>query len=199
MAIAAADTNGGRYNNVHRQTDDGIVFSVAVNDNLMPITFRYSDYLGDCHTTLIAGSFYPHERLMRGDCGWGVEDDSEALTFSWEADEKVTDGLIDTPSGEFEEVWHNEPNCADNVVIDGLVKHQRTFFRKDRQYWTPDHVVFADTYEDPFALGAEEEFNSCCENPKGYEITTIRQWNPMTCPPRKPNKCGILEYDGGKH
>ena len=45
----------------------------------------------------------------------------------------------------------------------------------------------------------EEEFNSCCENPKGYEITTIRQWNPMTCSPRKPNKCGILEYDGGKH
>ena len=199
MPIVAADTNGGRYNNVHRQTDDGIVFSVAAGENLMPITFRYTDYLGDCHETLIALGFYPHARLMRGDCGWRAKDDSDALLFSWKKMEHATDGFTDLESGEFSEAWHEEPNCAKNVFINGVRGHKRTYYRKDREYWTPDVVAQADAYDDPFAVESQTEYNSCCKTSKnGYEIPTISQWNPMACPPRKPNKCGILEYNGGK-
>lgn len=199
MAIANADTNGGRYNNVHRQTDDGIVFSVAAGENLMPITFRYTDYLGDIHESLISFGFYPHDRLMRGDCGWRVTDDSESLLFSWRQLEHVTDGFNDSPSGEYFESWHEKPNCADNVIIDGITKRQRTFFRKDREYWTPDVVVQADSVEDPFALDMQTEYNACCDEMKhGYEIPTFRQWNPMSCEPRKPNKCGLVVYEGEK-
>lgn len=200
MAIVAADNNGGRYNNVHRQTDDGIVFSVAAGENLMPITFRYTDYLGDCHETLISLGFYPHARLMRGDCGWRAKDDSDALLFSWQKMEHRTDGYNDSPSGEYIEAWHEEPNCAKDVLIDGLRGHKRTFYRKDRAYWTPDTVAQADSWEDPFAIESQTEYNDCCDTQEhGYEIPTMRQWNPITCPPRQPNKCGILEYDGGKH
>ena len=200
MAIATADTNGGRYNNVHRQTDDGIVFSVAAGENLMPITFRYTDYLGDCHTTLLALDFYPHARLMRGDCGWRAKDDSDVVLFSWQKMEHQTDGFTDAPTGEFTEAWHEEPNCAEDVAIDGIRGHKRTFYRKDRTYWTPGVTAQADAYEDPFAIQSQTEYNSCCETQaNGYDIPTISQWNPKTCPPREPNKCGILEYDGGKH
>lgn len=200
MSIAAADTNGGRYNNVHRQTDDGVVFSVAAGDNLMPITFRYEDYLGDCHETLISSDFYPHAKLMRGDCGWRVKDDSDALLFSWEKMEHTTDGFTDAPSGEFVESWHESPNCARDVILKGVRGHKRVFYRKDREYWTPGNTVAADVYDDPFSLEVSTEFNTCCETQEnGYDITTMPQWNPITCPPRKPNKCGILEYNGGKN
>lgn len=73
--ILAADNNGGRYNKVHRQTDDGIVISVAMGESLLPLVFRYEDYLGCIEESLLAWNFYPHKRLMRGDCGWRVEND----------------------------------------------------------------------------------------------------------------------------
>lgn len=200
MPIVAADTNGGKYNNVHRQTDDGIVFSVAAGENLMPISFRYTDYLGDCHETLLAFSFYPHARLMRGDCGWRAKDDSDTMLFTWSKMEHHIDGFSNAPAGFFIEAWHEEPNCAKDVVIEGLRGHRRTFYREDREYWTPGVVAYADSYSDPFAVETQPESNDCC-GPKGkeYNIPTISQWNPMACPPREPNKCGILEYNGGKH
>ena len=114
--IVAAGNNGGRYNMVHRQTDDGIVLSVAMGKNLTPLVFRYMDYLGCPQLSLLSGSFYPHKRLMRGDCGWREKDDSVDLTFSWNTLEKVTDGFTSGPSGEIEEVYHEEPNCASDVL-----------------------------------------------------------------------------------
>jgi hypothetical protein len=111
----------------------------------------------------------------------------------------VTDGLNDAPSGEYIEAWHEEPECAKNVGIKGIRGHRRTWYRKDREYWTPGVTAQADAYEDPFAIESQTEYNSCCETRKhGYNIPTISQWNPITCEPRKPNKCGILEYNGGK-
>lgn len=178
MAIAVADNNGGRYNRVHRQTDDGIVISVASGEDLLPLVFTYRDYLGDCHQTLLAASFYPHKKLMRKDCGWRAKDDSVLTTFSWKALEHHTDGFTEIPSGELSEVWHDEPNCAKDVAICGHVGHRRTFFRKDREYWTPDHTLQAERYEDYFGWS---------------------QFNPNTCEPRKPNKCGLVEFKEKKH
>lgn len=199
MAIVAADNNGGRYNNVHRQTDDGIVFSVAAGENLMPITFVYTDYLGDLHESLLASGRYPHARLMRGDCGWRAEDDSETILFSWEAMEHRTDGLTDAPSGEFMEAWHEEPNCAKDVELAGIKSHRRTWYRKDRTYWTPGKTLTAAKAPNLFAPTLQTEYNPCCEERKhGYQIPTFRQWNPISCPPREPNKCGLVEYDGDK-
>lgn len=201
MAVTAATNNGGRYNNVHRQTDDGIVISVAVGDDLLPITFRYTDYLGDANETLLAIGFYPHARLMRGDCGWRVKDDSDAIVYSWASKEHVTDGFNESPSGEYTEMWHEEPNCAYDVELEGTRGHRRTFTRKDREYWTPNHTTYSPGMKDIFGPEPMEEFNDCCTEPThGYEIPTFRQWNPITCPSdRHPNKCGILEFEGGRH
>ena len=193
--IVTADNNGGRYNQVHRQTDDGIVISVAMGKNLTPLVFRYKDYLGCFAESLIAGAFYPHKRLMRGDCGWREEDDSVDLLFSWKALEKRTDGFTDAPSGEFSEAWHEEPNCAKDVRICGLAGHRKVFYRKDREYWTPDSLLSAEAPVDPFAFDTNMESNDCCNDlKKEYPITTVRQWNPQTCPPEAPNKCGLVNY-----
>lgn len=173
MAVLSADNNGGRYNMVHRQTDDGIVLSVAMGKNLTPLVFRYDDYLGCTHETLLASDFYPHKRLMRGDCGWRREDDSDALLFSWQAMEKVSDGFSNGPDNVFTETYHEEANCAKDVQICGLKGHRTKFYRKDREYWTPDHTLQADVEETPFG------FN---------------QWNPISCAPKKPNKCGLINF-----
>ena len=193
--ITAADNNGGRYNMVHRQTDDGIVVSVAMGKNLTPLSFRYMDYLGCPTVSLIAGGYYPHKRLMRGDCGWVEEDDSVDLTFSWNTLERHVDGLTVGPSGEYEETYHMEPNCASEVLLCGLRGHRKKFYRKDREYWTPDNLLDAEAPADPFALDINMESNDCCNDPKNeYAIPTFRQWNPQTCPPEAPNKCGLVNY-----
>ena len=173
MAILDASSNGGRYNNVHNQTDDGIVFSVATQHGLLPITFRYDDYFGEPHETLISSGLYPHKRLMRGDCGWRRKDDSEDLLFSWSALEHVTDGFTSGDNNEYGEKYHEEPNCANDVLIKGLRSHRTTFYRKDREYWTPDVTLNAVAEEDFF----------------GWE-----QYNPKSCAPKKPNKCGLVNF-----
>lgn len=193
--IVAANNNGGRYNKVHRQTDDGIVISVAMGRNLTPLVFRYEDYLGCIAESLIAGRFYPHKRLMRGDCGWREENDSVDLTFSWKSSERVVDGFTSGPTGEYEETYHEEPNCASEVLLCGLRGHRTKWYRKDREYWTPDHTLMADAPADPFAFDTNLESNTCCKEPrKEYEITTIRQWNPISCPPEAPDNCGLNNF-----
>ncbi len=193
--IVTADNNGGRYNKVHRQTDDGIVISVAMGKNLTPLVFRYEDYLGCIAESLIAGKFYPHKRLMRGDCGWREEDDSVDITFSWNASERVLDGFTSGPSGEYEEMYHDEPNCASDVLLCGLRGHRKVFYRKDREYWTPDKTLDGDVPADPFALETNMESNSCCKtNKTEYEIPTFKQWNPISCPPEAPDKCGLNNF-----
>lgn len=178
MSILAADDNGGRYNTVHRQTDDGIVISVVSGRNLMPLVFRYTDYLGDVKCSLLSATHYPHKRLMRHDCGWRREDDSGVLTFSWEEMRHVTDGISDSPSGEYSESWHDEPNCAKDVALKGIKRHRAKFYRKDREYWTPGQTLAGDTYEDYFGWS---------------------QFNPMACDPVKPDKCGLVQYKGELH
>ena len=173
MTIAAADNNGGRYNTVHRQTDDGLVISVVSGQSLLPLVFAYCDYLGDKHETLLASSKYPHKKLMRNDCGWRVENDSAVLTLSWKEMKKVVDGYKDLPSGKLDPIWHDQANCARDVSLAGLKSHRKTLFRKDREYWTPDHTLQAETYEDYFGWS---------------------QRNPNTCAPTEPNKCGLVEF-----
>ena len=193
--IVAANNNGGRYNKVHRQTDDGIVISVAMGRNLTPLVFRYKDYLDCTVESLIAGAFYPHKRLMRGDCGWREKDDSVDILFSWKALEKHTDGFTEAPSGEYTEAWHDEPNCASDVKICGLTGHRKVFYRKDREYWTPDQTLMATAPNDPFAFDMNMESNDCCHEPKKeYPIPSVKQWNPISCPPEAPNKCGLVNY-----
>lgn len=193
--IVAADNNGGRYNMVHRQTDDGTVVSVAMGKNLTPLVFRYLDYLGCPEESLLSASFFPHKRLMRGDCGWVEEDDSVDLTFSWNTLEKVLDGFTSGPSGEYEGRYSFEPNCASEVKICGLEGHRKKFYRKDREYWTPGTTLMATAPADPFAFDTNLESNDCCEQPsKEYEITTVKQWNPLSCPPEAPDKCGLNNY-----
>lgn len=192
--ILAADNNGGRYNKVHRQTDDGIVISVAMGESLLPLVFRYEDYLGCIEESLLAWNFYPHKRLMRGDCGWRVENDSADLLFSWNGTETHIDGFSSAPSGEYGEITHEEQKCAKDVRLCGLAGHRTKWYRKDREYWTPGMTLDAQVPADPFAIGNNLEFNDCCENPKGHEIPTIKQWNPISCPPEEPNKCGLNNY-----
>lgn len=192
--ILAADDNGGRYNKVHRQTDDGIVISVAMGRNLTPLVFRYLDYLGCSEESLLSASFFPHKRLMRGDCGWREKDDSVDLTFSWNTLEKHVDGFTSGPSGEYGETYHSEPNCAKNVRICGLEGHRKVFYRKDREYWTPDTTLMATAPDDPFALDINIESNDCCNEEHPQKIPTMKQWNPMSCPPEAPNKCGLNNY-----
>ena len=193
--IVAADNNGGRYNKVHRQTDDGLVVSVAMGRNLTPLVFRYLDYLGCPEESLLSASFFPHKRLMRGDCGWREKDDSVDLTFSWNALEKHVDGYTSGPSGEYEERYHLDPNCASEARICGLEGHRKVFYRKDREYWTPNTTLMATAPADPFAFEINMETNDCCEDPKTeYPITTVKQWNPLSCPPERPDKCGLNNY-----
>ena len=171
MTVLAAGNNEGRYNRVHRQTDDGLVISVAAGGSLVPLVFRYADYLGDLQSSLLAAAFYPHKKLMRGDCGWRVKDDSVDMLFSWNALEKVSDGFSSGPSGEYVENYHEVPNCAKDVRIAGLQGHRKTYYRKDREYWTPDNTLQATAPEDIFGWS---------------------QFNPQACPPREPNKCGLV-------
>lgn len=192
----AADNNGGRYNQVHRQTDDGIVISVAMGKSLLPLTFRYEDYLGCMEESLLSWRPYHHKRLMRGDCGWREENDSADITFSWNASERYVDGFTSGPTGEYEEIYRERPNCAKNVRICGLTGHRTKWYRKDREYWTPDHVLGATAPDDPFAFPLHTEHNDCCDpdTAKGYEIPTVEQWNPISCPPEAPDKCGLNNY-----
>ena len=193
--ITPASNNGGRYNTVHHQTDDGLVISVAMGKNLTPISFRYKDYLGCFEESLLSSSFFPHKRLMRGDCGWVEKDDSVALTFSWNALERHVDGLVSGPSGEYEERYHLEPNCALNTRICGLEGHRKVFYRKDREYWTPGTTLMGTIPADPFAFDEETKTNPCCKEPAPeFKVTTVKQWNPKTCPPEQPDKCGLVQY-----
>lgn len=195
MAVVAASNNGGRYNKVHRQTDDGLVISVISGNSLLPLVFRYEDYLGDCVESLLSNGQYYHKRLMRGDCGWRREDDSALTTFSWNALETRLDGFSEAPTGEYVESYHQELNCAKDVAICGHKGHRTVFYRKDREYWTPDHVLMGDKTIDPFGPEIQQESNSCCSTDDNkYDIPTISQFNPNTCEPRAADKCGILKY-----
>lgn len=178
MAIAVAENNGGRYNRVHRQTDDGLVISVANGFDLLPLVFTYKDYLGDCHNTLLSAGKYPHKKLMRKDCGWRVANDSADITFSWKGKERIIDSFRDLPSGELDTVWHEGYNCALNVRLCGFRGYRSRRWRKDREFWTPDHTLQAENYEDYFGWS---------------------QFNPNTCPPREPNKCGLVELKEKKY
>lgn len=173
MAILEATNNEGRYNRVHRQTDDGGVISVAMGDDLMPLVFRYENYLGCAEESLLASSFYPHSRLMRRDCGWEQEDDSADLTFSWENTIKVIDGFSAAPTNEYLENYHEIVDNAHEVTLDGLKGHRTVYYRKDREYWTPNQTLMADAPDTMF--GPE-------------------QWNPISCPPRDPDKCGLVQF-----
>lgn len=175
MTILTAGDNGGRYNMVHRQTDDGTVISVAMGRNLTPLIFSYKDYLGCMQESLLSASFFPHKRLMRGDCGWREKDDSIDITFSWNASERHVDGFTSLPTGEYEERYSMKPNCALNTRICGLEGHRKVFYRKDREYWTPDHTLQADTEEAIFGFS---------------------QYNPLSCPPKGGDKCGIVKFYG---
>lgn len=177
MAILAADNNDGRYNKVHRQTDDGLVISVAAGNSLVPLVFAYKDYLGELQHSLLSSSFFPHAKLMRNDCGWRREDDSVDLLFSWTKHDKVYDGFNDAPSGEYSVDYHETVECVNNSTLKGLRGHRTRFYRKDREYWTPDKTLQAEAPEELF----------------GWE-----QWNPKSCAPKKPNKCGILKYEEDK-
>ena len=114
--------------------------------------------------------------------------------FSWNASERVLDGFTSGPSGEYEERYHDEPNCASDVLICGLRGHRKTFYRKDREYWTPTTTLMATAPDDPFAFDNNLESNDCCNEEHPYEIPTVRQWNPLSCPPEAPNKCGLVNY-----
>lgn len=176
MPVVAASNNGGRYNMVHRQTDDGYVISVAAGKSLLPLVFRYEDYLGHCQESLLASDFYPHSRLMRSDCGWRLKNDSDDLLFSWEAQEKRLIGLSSGPTGEYEGVYQDVANCAKDVRICGLEGHRTVFWRQDREYWTPDNTLLAAAPPEIFGWS---------------------QWNPNSCPPEGPDKCGIVQYPKG--
>ena len=174
MTVLAASDNGGRYNTAHRQTDDGIVFSVAADNNLVPISFTYFDYLDEPHTILISSGHYPHAKLMHNDGGVEVSNDSEILLFSWEEFRKKIDGFTINPkTGEYEETYHEEPNCAKDAAIKGIKSHRTVVSRKDKEYWTTDNTVKADYQEDLF----------------GFE-----QYNPQSCPPRESGNCGFVTY-----
>lgn len=177
MPVLAANDNGGRYNTVHRQTDDGLVISVAMGKSLLPLVFRYEDYLGHCQESLLSTEFYPHRRLMRGDCGWREKDDSGDILFSWEAVEDKVIGFTSGPSGEYETITKPVNNCAKDVRLCGLEGHRTIFYRKDREYWTPDKTLDAVTPDDFWGWS---------------------QWNPNSCPPKQANNCGIVEYPVGE-
>ena len=173
MSVLAATNNGGRYNRVHRQTDDGIVISVVRGKDLVPLVFRWTDYLGDYQSSLLSASKYPHKRLMRGDCGVRRKDDSVLPVFSWNAIESKVVGVSRTPTGEMQDITMDVANCAKDVAICGVRGHRTRFYRKDRSYWTPDHTLLGDNFEEIF----------------GFE-----QYNPQSCEPRKSNKCGLVTY-----
>lgn len=177
MTIAAAGDNGGRYNTVHRQTDDGLVISVAQGDILVPLVFRFDDYLGHCKECLLSSEWYPHACLMRGDCGWREESDSEDILFSWDEEEERLIGFSSGPSGEYEEITETVENVAEGVRIAGLESHRTVYYRKDKEYWTPDKTLEATS---PDALW-------------GWD-----QYNPNSCPAKQPDKCGLVTYPQGE-
>lgn len=176
MPVAAASDNGGRYNMVHRQTDDGSVISVSMGDNLTPLVFRYTDYLGHIQESLLSSRFYPHKCLMRGDCGWRRKDDSADLLFSWQESGEEIIGMSSGPSGEYLPITQEYNNHAEDVRLCGLEGHRTVYYRQDREYWAPDKTLEADTVEPFFGWS---------------------QYNPNSCPPRQPDKCGIVEYPDG--
>lgn len=174
MAVLEASNNGGRYNMVHRQTDDGLVISVAMGKNLTPLVFRYVDWSGCPQETLLSSAFYPHKRLMRSDCGWVEEHDKRDLLFDYIRTDVVIDGFTSGPSGEYDVSWHETHDSGENVRLCGLEGHRTVYRRKDREYWTPNMTLMADKVEDIF----------------GFE-----QYNPITCPTKQPNKCGIVTWE----
>lgn len=171
--LLAADNNGGRYNRVHRQTDDGLVISVAMGNDLTPLLFCYYDFTGCKQQTLLSSSFYPHKSLMRADCGVTVQKEKNDLLFSWNMPYKVTDGFSSGPSGEYEEIWHEDRTCAKDVSL-GFGGERTIYSRKDREYWTPDQTLQATAPNELF----------------GWE-----QYNPNSRPRKKPNKCGIVTLE----
>ena len=174
MTVLQADTNGGRMNMVHRQTDDGKVISVISGDSLLPLTFRYEDYLGDIQETLIAGNFFPHKRLMRGDKGWRAAKDDSEILFSWDAKEERIDGFSSGPDGEYRPITSSVRNKADDVRLCDVNLKRTKFWREDMCYWTPDKTAQADAAPEFFGFS---------------------QFNPAACEPKKPNNCGLVTLE----
>lgn len=177
MPIAKASNNGGKYNTVHNQTNDGSVISVLVDGEYVPLLFAWCDYLNTKQEHLLASGEFYHDRLMRGDCGLRVRDDSATTTFSWKSIETEIDGFSSGPTGEFRPITSQRSNIEDNVELCGHHANQRTYYRKDREYWTPDHVLKPTTEEEIFGL---------------------KQYNPISCPPDDKDSCGNYILKGDK-
>lgn len=179
MPIVPASNNGGRYNTVHNQTDDGSVISVLVDGEYVPLLFSWVDYLDTCQSHLLASGKFYHERLMRSDCGVRVEEDDSAITYSWDQLEPEVQGFSSGPSGEYRPITaevRNQDYCVELCDTRG---HQTTIYRKDRKYWTPGVTLLPTVEEDIFGL---------------------KQYNPISCPPDPKDKCGnyILKGDKAK-
>lgn len=177
MPIAKASNNGGRYNTVHNQTDDGSVISVLVDGEYVPLLFSWVDYLDTCQSHLLAAGKYFHDRLMRSDCGLRREDDDSATLFSWDVLEDNVDGFSSGPTGEFRAITSQTRNKADCVEICDNRGHQTVYYRKDREYWTPDNTLAPTTEEAIFGL---------------------TQYNPISCPPDPKDSCGNYILEGDK-
>lgn len=179
MPIVPASNNGGRYNTVHNQTDDGSVISVLVDGEYVPLLFSWVDYLNTCQSHLLASGKYYHDRLMRSDCGVRVAEDDSVITYSWDQLEEQIQGFSSGPSGEYRPITaevRNQDYCVELCDTRG---HQTTIYRKDRKYWTPGVTLLPTVEEDIFGL---------------------KQYNPISCPPDPKDKCGnyILKGDKAK-
>lgn len=177
MAVLQATNNGGFYNTVHNQTDDGSVFSVVDGDEYVPITFSYCDYLGTRQTHLIASGEIFHDHLMRGDCGVRRKDDSMDLLFSWDKTTHEIEGFTEAPDGVLHPATREHNEHVECTRICGLEGHKTEFYRKDREYWTPGTTLKATSVP---------------------EIFGWTQYNPLSCPPDPKNKCGEYILKGDK-
>jgi hypothetical protein len=177
MPVLKASNNGGKYNTVHNQTNDGSVISVLVDGEYVPLLFSWIDYLDTCQSHLLAAGKYYHERLMRSDCGLREAEDDSVTTFSWDQLEDNVDGFSSGPNGEFRPITSQTRNTGRCVEICGTRGHRKIFFRKDREYWTPD-VTLAPTTEEP--------------------IFGLTQYNPISCPPDPKDNCGKYILKGDK-
>lgn len=172
MSVLEASNNEGRYNMVHRQTDDGSILSVVVDGDLMPLVFSYTNYFNCPEESILSSGYYPHKNLMRGDCGVEVEYDSVDISYNWDSVERHVDGFSAGPSNEYTEIYHDVFNNASNAVLEGHRGYSVKAYRKDREYWTPDTTLSAVSEEPLFGFS---------------------QWNPIS-KPFEPNACGIANF-----
>ena len=167
MATPASD-NGGRYNQVHNQAAGEEIITAPFGGEYLPVSFTYVDWTGEEHSSLL-GYGYPHDKLMRSDCGIRYKHEDSDITFDYSA--KVR---IDMPSDNGYDNYYETHIEGHDVRICGLASHRSIAYRKDREYWTPGETLSAEEPEELF----------------GWE-----QFNPATCPVDDLyNDCGVLEF-----